>query len=50
MDITRKLVDFCQGITYGDLSPEVVDRTKYLALDFLGVASRGSIVESTKAM
>jgi 2-methylcitrate dehydratase PrpD len=50
MDITRKLVDFCQSITYGDLSPEVVDRTKYLALDYLGVASRGSIVESTKAM
>lgn len=50
MHITRKLVDFCQSITYGDLSPEVVDRTKYLALDYLGVASRGSIVESTKAM
>jgi len=35
MEITRGLVDFCQGINYGDLSPEVIDRTKYLALDFL---------------
>jgi 2-methylcitrate dehydratase PrpD len=50
MDITRKLVDFCQGINYGDLPSEVIDRTKYLALDYLGVASRGSIEESTKPM
>jgi 2-methylcitrate dehydratase PrpD len=50
MDITRKLVDFCQGINYTDLPPEVIDRTEYLTLDFLGVASRGSMVESTKAM
>ncbi len=50
MDITRKLVDFCHNVTYRDLPPEVIDKTKYLALDYLGVASRGSIVESTKAM
>jgi len=50
MEITRKLVDFCHRLNYGDLAPEVTDRTKYLTLDFLGVASRGSIVESTKAM
>jgi len=50
MDITRRLVDFCHRLHYGDLAPEVTDRTKYLTLDYLGVASRGSIVESTKAM
>lgn len=50
MDITRKLVDFCQSVKRGDLPEEVIDRTKYLTLDFLGVASRGSMVESTKAM
>ena len=50
MATTRKLVDFCHNMNYGDLPPEVIDRTKYLTLDFLGVASRGSMVESTKAM
>jgi 2-methylcitrate dehydratase PrpD len=50
MEITRGLVDFCHNLNYGDLAPEVTDRTKYLTLDYLGVASRGSIVESTKAM
>jgi 2-methylcitrate dehydratase PrpD len=50
MDITRKLVDFCNNLIYGDLPPEVIDGAKYLALDFLGVASRGSLVDSTKAM
>jgi len=50
MDITRKLIDFCHNINFRDLPPEVIDRAKYLALDFLGVASRGSLVESTKAM
>jgi len=50
MATTRTLVDFCHSVQYGDLPPEVIDRTKYLTLDFLGVASRGSMAESTKAM
>ena len=50
MEITRGLVDFCHGLNYGDLASEVIERTKYLTLDYLGVASRGSIVESTRAM
>ena len=50
MDITRKLLDFCHGVRYADLPEGVIDRTKYLTLDFLGVASRGSMVESTQAM
>ena len=34
-------------MSYEGLSPEVVDRAKYLALDFLGVASRGSREKSS---
>jgi len=48
MGITTKLVEFCDSVKYEDLSPAVIDRVKYHFLDFLGVASRGSIVESSK--
>jgi 2-methylcitrate dehydratase PrpD len=50
MGATRELVAYCHRIRYEDLSPKVVDMAKYLALDFLGVAARGSLVDSTKAM
>ena len=50
MEITKKLVKFCSDIKYSDLSPEVVDKAKYYALDFLGVLARGTQEESSKAM
>jgi 2-methylcitrate dehydratase PrpD len=50
MGATQELVSFCHRGRYEDLPPEVVDMAKYLALDFLGVAARGSLVDSTKAM
>jgi 2-methylcitrate dehydratase PrpD len=47
---TRAMVDFCISLSYEGLSPEVVDRVRYLALDFLGVAVRGSRAESSGAV
>ena len=44
MGITRELVEFCASVKYENLSSEIVDRVKYHCLDFLGVASRGSLV------
>ncbi|HEX77220.1 MAG TPA: MmgE/PrpD family protein [Dehalococcoidia bacterium] len=50
MGTTEQLVNSCSSLTYEDLSPEVIDRVKYHALDFLGVAARGSLTESAKAV
>ncbi len=49
MGITAKLVEFCGGLRYESLPSVTVDRVKYHFLDFLGVASRGSLVDSSKA-
>jgi len=45
MNETRDLVEFLAGLR--SLPPEVVDRTRYLLLDYLGVAIRGSREESS---
>lgn len=50
MGITRELVAFCNSLRYEDLSPDTVDRVKFHCLDFLGVALRGSISESSQAV
>lgn len=50
MGATKQMVAYCYRVGYPDFPPEVVDMVKYLALDFIGVAARGSLVESTKAM
>jgi len=50
MEITKELAKFCIELKFDKLSPEVVDRVKYFALDFVGVAAKGSLVDSTKAM
>jgi 2-methylcitrate dehydratase PrpD len=49
MNETRELVQRCLAIDYNSLPPQVVDRTKYLLLDYLGVAARGSLTESARA-
>jgi 2-methylcitrate dehydratase PrpD len=46
--ITRELVAYLSALRPGDLSAEVVDRVKYLLLDYLGVALRGSRAESSQ--
>jgi 2-methylcitrate dehydratase PrpD len=47
MNETRELVDFLAGLRPEDLSAEVFDRARYLLLDYLGVAMRGSREESS---
>ena len=46
MNETDKLIRRCVAVDYDDLPSEVVDRVKYLLLDYLGVAARGSLSES----
>ncbi len=46
--ITRTLVHFCHELNAKDLDTEVVERTKYMLLDYLGVAIAGSLSESSK--
>jgi 2-methylcitrate dehydratase PrpD len=48
--ITRTLVFFSYALNYRDLPSDVVERTKYLMLDYLGVALAGSLTESSQAI
>ena len=48
--ITQKLAGFAANVNYEDLSPEVVDRAKYLCLDFAGVTLNGSTTDSAKTV
>jgi 2-methylcitrate dehydratase PrpD len=47
MNETRELVDFLAKLEPEHLPAEVSDRTRYLLLDYLGVAIRGSRAESS---
>jgi 2-methylcitrate dehydratase PrpD len=46
--ITRTLVFYCHALNSRDLSGDVVERTKYLLLDYLGVALAGSLTDSSQ--
>jgi 2-methylcitrate dehydratase PrpD len=46
--ITRTLVFFSHALNSRDLTSEVVERSKYLLLDYLGVAIAGSLTESAQ--
>jgi 2-methylcitrate dehydratase PrpD len=46
--ITRTLVSYSHALKSGDLTGEVVERAKYLLLDYLGVAIVGSLGESSQ--
>ena len=46
--ITRTLVFFSHALNSKDLSSQVVERAKYLLLDYLGVAIAGSLTESSQ--
>ena len=48
--LTRQLASFCHGLRYETLSPEVIERTKYFFLDYLGVAVRGSLSDSSQPL
>src|SRR5260370_40627897 len=44
---TKQLVDFLTGLDEASVPPEVFDRARYFLLDYLGVATRGSLAESS---
>jgi 2-methylcitrate dehydratase PrpD len=46
--ITRTLVHYSHALDPKDLSADVVERAKYLLLDYLGVAISGSLTESSQ--
>lgn len=48
--LTRDLAGFCAALRFQDLPPEVVNRAGYFAFDYVGVAARGSLEDSTKTM
>ncbi len=48
--LTRYLASFCAELQYEALPPEVVDRAKYFFLDYLGVAIRGSLSDSSQPL
>ena len=50
MKITRDLARFCVQTSYASFPKEVVDRAKYVILDFIGVTARGSIVDLSRVM
>jgi 2-methylcitrate dehydratase PrpD len=47
MEVTKDLVQRCHDLNYDALTDDVVDRVKYLVLDFIGVAARGALSESS---
>ena len=47
LELTKDLVQRCHDLTYEALTTAVVDRVKYLVLDFIGVAARGALSESS---
>jgi 2-methylcitrate dehydratase PrpD len=48
--LTRQLAAFCHNLRYDTLPPEVIDRAKYFFLDYLGVAVRGSLSDSSQPL
>ena len=47
MEVTKDLAQRCHDLNYKALTDDVVDRVKYLVLDFIGVAARGALSESS---
>jgi 2-methylcitrate dehydratase PrpD len=48
MEETKRLIHRCYDLDYDSLSEEVVDRVRYLLLDYLGVAVRGTLYDSSR--
>ena len=47
MEVTKDVIQKCQAINFNTLTTDVVDRVKYLVLDFIGVAARGALSDSS---
>lgn len=50
MEITRKIAQLTKNLNYAALDASVRDRAKYLLLDYLGVAIRGSQTDSSQLL
>jgi 2-methylcitrate dehydratase PrpD len=50
MEETKELTKRCHELSYSALPEDVIDRIKYLTLDYLGVAARGSLSDSSGPM
>jgi 2-methylcitrate dehydratase PrpD len=50
MEITKELANFCIELEFDRFDSKLIDRVKYFAIDFIGVAARGSLEDSTKVM
>lgn len=48
MGATQELAKYCHRVRFQDIPEEVIDRAKYLFLDLIGVACRGSQEDSSK--
>src|SRR5262245_13122417 len=48
--VTQQLAEFVVSTALSSMPEEVVDRAKYFVLDYLGVALRGSLVDSSAAV
>ena len=48
MNETAQLAKKCYDLTFRRLSEPVIDRTKTLFLDFIGVAARGALSDSSR--
>ena len=48
MNETKELAKRCCDLDYNGLPDDVIDRAKYLLLDYLGVAARGSAADSSR--
>jgi 2-methylcitrate dehydratase PrpD len=48
--ITDKLTEFCYNLSFRDLPPQVVQRTKDALLEFFGLTIRGSQEQSSQAV
>lgn len=47
MKLTKEIIQRCHDLNYNDLPDDVIDRAKYLLLDYTGVAARGSLSDSS---
>ncbi len=47
MEVTKDVIQRCHAINYNALTADVVDRVKYLVLDFIAVAARGALSNSS---
>ncbi len=50
MGITQELARYCSEMKFHQLPEEVVNRVKYMFLDFIGVACRGTQEDSSKSI